>query len=244
MRAATTAERCAAAQAAGFAGIGANLTVDPHDRSGAAAKVPILEVEAVRLDDLSRLDTAVALVRRDGAHHVQVIPPFHGSMPAAALAEAMDAVAAAVAPALVSIEFLPYTCVPDIPTASSVVSLCRAANVGICVDSWHVVRGAGIAQLADLDPALVTSIQLDDGSLVSERPVTSIDEYVVDCMTTRLPPGEGAFDLDRFLAAVLDPRPDLPVSIEVISTELDALPPMDVAQRLMTAATALLDSRR
>ena len=105
-------------------------------------------------------------------------------------------------------------------------------NVGMCVDSWHVFRGAGIESLADLTPEHVFSIQLNDGPI---QPV--LDDYVQDCLHHRQVMGEGEFDLGALMAML---PAEAPVSIEVPDDDLDLLDPGEVARRLADATRALL----
>jgi len=241
-------ERCAAAAAGGFHGVGLNAgafrRLDPgrddawFTRVAEDHGVQILEVEVARLADVRWSIEQLDLAAFVGARHVQTIAPFERRMAVEEGAAAIAALcAAATARGLrLAFEFLPPTDVPDAPTA---VRWWKAAGspdgFGLCVDSWHVFRGGGLPSLEELDPALVTAIQFDDGPM---RP--TLDDYIQDCLHYRCAPGDGEFDLDGFLAR-LPYR--APVSVEVIDDDLDALPPLEVGRVLGEATRRVLDRR-
>ena len=130
-----------------------------------------------------------------------------------------------------AIEFLPFTSIATASDASELIERAHRPNVGMCIDSWHVFRGAGLESLANLEAEHVVSIQLNDGPL---QPV--LENYVDDCLHHREVIGDGEFDLAAFMALLPG---GLPLSIEVPDDDLDLLAPDDVAQRL-AAATRLL----
>jgi len=100
-------------------------------------------------------------------------------------------------------------------------------DVGLCVDSLHVIRsGAGWRDIAALPPLRIRHVQLNDGPLAA--PADRQEEAVFD----RMLPGEGAFDLRALL-------PLLPEHATIaIEAPLRALAQRDPAAR----APALLQS--
>jgi sugar phosphate isomerase/epimerase len=132
-----------------------------------------------------------------------------------------------------AIEFLPGTGIPDIGTCAKVVRAAGEANGSILLDTWHFARGGGT--LADLDPAtvsLVGALQLADRS-----PEQDSQPYVP--MRGRKLPGGGALPLAEIVARVHAARPDLPVGVEVLSDEMDALGPKAGAMALAAACRTL-----
>jgi sugar phosphate isomerase/epimerase len=134
----------------------------------------------------------------------------------------------------VALEFMPYSGVPDLRTASRVLEGAGRANSGLIVDVWHWAR-AGMTP-ADLDavPAeLIVALQLCD---VQEHPM---DPLRAESLGHRLPPGHGygnTVSVVRSLRAK-GVRPWV-VAVEVISGGL--LPRgIDVAAR--TTADAARD---
>jgi sugar phosphate isomerase/epimerase len=66
----------------------------------------------------------------------------------------------------IDLEFLPWSPIPDLRTAISVVDTCGVRNIGVMLDSWHFFRGGG--QLSQLTPEVVnriTGVQLNDAPL-------------------------------------------------------------------------------
>jgi sugar phosphate isomerase/epimerase len=173
------------------------------------------------------LDLATAL----GARTVNLVHIGGAPTPIDALAEAFAAACdTARAEGIgLAIEFLPGTGIPDIGTCAAVVRAAGAANGSILFDSWHFARGGGT--LADLDPgtaALVGALQFADRS-----PEQDLHPYVP--MRGRKIPGDGALPLVEIVRRILAHRPDLPVGVEVLSEEMDALGPAEGARRLAAA---------
>ena len=75
--------------------------------------------------------------------------------------------------------------------------------------------------------ARIGCIQVNDGALVPEH-----DDYFTDNISNRRVLGQGEFDLSRFFALLKEKQLDVPESVEVISTALQAQPSADVAQQL------------
>jgi sugar phosphate isomerase/epimerase len=236
MRGVSFEDRCAAAAAAGFDGIGFNVAeylklrdegVTDDQMRGTLAKhgVRMLELEALRLldDDAARDFEHVA--RTFGSERVQVIAPFAGNIDIdlQVAADWIGALAKRTQDADIhyAIEFLPPTRIPDIATAQKVCKMSGHPNVGLCVDTWHVYRGAGHPSLADLDFSLVKNVQIDDGTLVPE-----MNEYIPDCIHNRRLLGEGEYPLVEFFRAT---PPTAPISIEIIADSLDSVPPFERA---------------
>ena len=115
---------------------------------------------------------------------------------------------------VVSLEFLPVTDIANVSDALRIVEDANRPNGGICVDVWHHQRGArDLDAIAALAGEVITGIQLNDGAQV---PVDT--DYFTDCLTNRVAPGDGEFDLVSFMAAVRATGTEVPVSVEVCST--------------------------
>jgi sugar phosphate isomerase/epimerase len=125
------------------------------------------------------------------------------------------------------VEFLPGTGIPDLATATALVGAVGAANLGVCLDSWHLARSGGTVDA--VDPAAVGAVQLSDRTRAQD-----LQPYVP--MRGRLLPGDGELPLEDLVARALGPRPDLPAGIEVISDDMRALP---AAEAAMTAGASL-----
>ncbi|MCB1000938.1 MAG: sugar phosphate isomerase/epimerase [Acidimicrobiales bacterium] len=245
IRAASFAARAEAAAAAGFDGFGMYVGDWSEQRRAGRSDAELLgilaehgtrvvEIEALPLFADEVLDTFVHLVATYRPDRVQVVPPFTGAVDRRAAGEWLARIGDRVAPfgCSLALEFLPFTDVADVVAAAEVVDVAARPNVGICVDAWHVFRGAGLLSLVGLDPAIVSCVQLNDGPL---EPV--LDDYLLDCLHHREPPGEGEFDLRGFMALT----PALaPVSVEVPDDDLDVRSPLEVARLLFDEASRYL----
>jgi sugar phosphate isomerase/epimerase len=73
--------------------------------------------------------------------------------------------------------------------------------------------------LRQLPADKIFAVQMNDGPA---RP--QLDDYKVDCLASRLPPGDGSFDCVGFVETLIDMGVTAPISLEVCSTELWAAP--------------------
>jgi sugar phosphate isomerase/epimerase len=113
----------------------------------------------------------------------------------ARLADAMGRMAGIARAAGVSmvIEAFPLSAVK---TQSQALSLAEMAgpDVGLCVDTLHVVRSGGSwADVAALPPERIRHVQLSDGP--SQPP----EDRIFEALSARLPPGQGEFGLSALL---------------------------------------------
>ncbi|MEX1106225.1 MAG: TIM barrel protein [Ilumatobacteraceae bacterium] len=238
VRDASFPDRCAAANTAGFDGIGlyigeySRLRAEGHSDDDLLAVLAehdmrVAEVEALPIFADDQIEPFLHLCATFRPDRIQVIPPFRGEVDRVAAGDWLAAVADRVGRfgTTLAIEFLPFTDIADAAAAVELVERAGRPNVGLCVDSWHVFRGAGLLSLVGLDPAMVASVQFNDGPL---EPVLA--DYVQDCLHHRETPGEGEFDLRGFLELL---PADVPISIEVPDDDLDALTPLEAAGVLM-----------
>jgi sugar phosphate isomerase/epimerase len=114
---------------------------------------------------------------------------------------------------VVGLEFLPFTDITDVTHARAIVEGAGRTNGGLCVDVWHHERGArDLSAIAALPGEMIMAIQLNDGSAVAAD-----TDYYTDCLSNRVAPGDGEFDLVGFMAAVRGTGTGAPVSVEVCS---------------------------
>lgn len=131
------------------------------------------------------------------------------------------------------LEFMPWTCSPDLASAKAKVA--GIDNCVLLVDAFHLARSSGTA--ADITPgdAAIGYLQLCDIA----GPIPSMDEILREARSNRLFPGEGEVDLIGLLRRL----PNLPVSLEVPADRLkDAgWSAEDRARKAFETATSLLD---
>jgi sugar phosphate isomerase/epimerase len=260
LRAASIAEKCDAAVAGGFSAI----TLWPTDVSRA-------QREGLALSDVKLLvaDRGLAVADLDallswlpgeaappgfageaefyaiadgvGARSLNVVQGFGTTVDVDRAAEALAGVCdrAREHGLLVTLEYLPWSGIPDAATALAIVERCGRANASILFDTWHTFRGpTDDAQLEKIPGARIGSVQINDAPAEPEA------NLVAETMTARLLPGEGAAPLARWLRWLDDIGSTAPIGVEVFSTALDALPPVEVGRRCGAAARAVLAAAR
>ena len=136
------------------------------------------------------------------------------------------------------LEFMPWTSVPDLVTASQIVEKAGTANAGVLVDALHFDRSrSSTGDIAKIPAGRLHYWQLCDAA--AERPATT-DEMIHVARSERMFPGEGGIDLVSLIRAM---PADIPVSIEVPTTELAKT--MDAqarARRALGAAKRVIEA--
>jgi sugar phosphate isomerase/epimerase len=250
-------ERVRAAAEAGFAAMG--LYVGEYQRLRAEGArdadlrsvlghygMPVVEIEVLRGWSATGAERTAYLEAERSvfamsdalgpARHVQVIGPYAGTLDDAAEAFAGVCDRAAEHGLAAAIEFLPeMSNIPDAATAMQIVTRAGRANGGICLDCWHHFRGANDDDMLRAIPAdRVFTVQFDDGPRQRVDP-----DYYTDCTRYRNVPGEGEFDLTGFLRLLEEMGVRLPLSVEVISADLQRRPAGEVARWLADATRAV-----
>jgi sugar phosphate isomerase/epimerase len=252
-------ERVAAAAAAGMAGIGlyvfeyARLRDEegrsPDDIRAVLDRhsVVLADGEVVRgwwategeaRTESARIESlAWEMADEFGIRYLQAIGPYDCPLQQAADGFGSLCDRAAQHGVLVGIEPLPYTNIATAADAQAIVRAAGRSNGGYCMDIWHHARGANdLEMIKRLEPDRVFAIQMNDGALLPAG-----DDYKIDCLANRLPPGQGQFDCVGFIRTLVDMGVTAPISLEVCSTQLwDA--PADVAAR--AAADGMRDVLR
>lgn len=254
--------RLAAAAAAGYVGIGLYLAEYERLRESGHrdadlraavddSGVAITEFEAIRgwasrgeahATCLRHLDVIGRMAEAFGpAHHVQVIGPYEGTLDDAAAGFAMVCDRLAQYGMAAALEYFPeMSNIPDVASAWRVVELAGRPNGGLCVDSWHHFRtGDSFADLARIPGDRVVGVQFNDGPLRRVVP-----DYRTDCTSYRQIPGTGEFDLTGFVRTLDRMGVSVPFEVEVISLELDRLPPDEAALRMAQGTRAVLARAR
>jgi len=242
-------ERVAAAGAAGFAGIGlyvheyARLR-EEEGRSAADIRalldrhgVVMADVEVARgwwatdgpardeCDLIERI--AYEMADEFGVRYLQAIGSYECGFEQAVDGFAAMCDRAAEHGLLVGIEWLPFTNIADAADAQRLVHAADRPNAGYCADIWHHRRGANDTDMIKaLEPERIFAVQMNDGTM---RP--QLDDYKPDCLSNRVPPGDGEFDCAGFSRMLIEMGVTAPISLEVCSTELWATP-SDEAARL------------
>jgi sugar phosphate isomerase/epimerase len=128
-----------------------------------------------------------------------------------------------------ALEFVPF--ITSVPSLDAALALLRAVDnpsLGLLVDSFHFFRsGAPWGALEALPTGVVRCVQVNDGP--AQRPG---DDYGQECMALRRLPGDGEFDLARFVRVLASVAPGVPLMAEVVNGELLALPAARASQAI------------
>lgn len=182
-----------------------------------------------------------ALAERLGARSINLAQGFGSRLDRDRGAEALAGVCdrAREHGLLVTLEYLPWSGIPDARAALELVERAGRTNLAVLVDTWHSFRGAtGAAQLRALPGARIGGVQLSDA------PSAPAADLVRETMEARLLPGAGDAPLVEWLRILEDAGSRAPVGVEVFSRELAALPPDEVGRRCGAAARAVLAAAR
>jgi len=246
------AERCRAAAAAGFSGIGLHaddyvrMRAEGHDVASlrvildgyglALREVEFLSGWATAPGDSVAERSASVIAEMAAAsrpHHVTA-GEFGGpdGFDVDTAAARLRAVCAAVADVglRVAVEAFPWSGLADVATARAVVERSGASNAGLMVDVWHFYNSRStLADLDGLSPDRLVAVQLNDGRLVD-------GDFLTEARAGRLLPGEGELDVRGLVAGVHDLGFRGPYCVEVNSPGHRKLPVDEMADRAFRSA--------
>ncbi len=256
-------ERCEAAAAAGFTGIG--LHFDDLPRT-IAAGVDVAEMRAVLRNNglaLVEIEFLAGWAFSDGRNGgispalagIEAVADALGGRQVSAgefsadtrldtedalagAAKALRANAARLAERglLVALESFPWSALTNTGIAIDLLRRADAPNAGLLIDVWHFYNGGGRPdQLVDLPNAGVTGFQLNDGPLVS-------DNFQQHARAERQLPGEGELDVVGLIRAVRRAGFTGPYCVESNTPEFRALPVAEAARQAADAANSVLRS--
>ena len=246
-------QRCAAAAAAGFTGIGMHAADLPRSLA-AGLTAPdmrdILAVHHLRVVELEFLsgwaagaespetDEIVSLAQAFGGRHVSAGeftgPP--GGLDTAAAASGLRLAARRLAALglTVAVEAFPWSALDSPTLAAAVIDRAAVRNAGLMVDIWHFYNsGATPGLLEQLPAGSVAAVQLNDGLLVH-------GDFLRHARADRRLPGDGDLDIVGLLGAVAASGYSGPFSVEANTPDLRALPAYDAANRAADAARDVL----
>ncbi len=254
--------RIHAAAAAGFAAIGLYVGAwvamrdDPAaiDRVDAALDdtgLVIANIETARgwanpdraTEECLRTEAlAYEMADRWGCRYMQVIGDYTGTLAEAAVGFAALCDRSADHGLLVGLEWVPsMTNIENATTAAHIVVGADRPNGGFCFDSWHTTRSTNdLDEIRNLPGDKVFATQFNDGTIEPQHP-----DYLQDCLSNRVPPGEGEFSLVEMVRILDAIGSTAPIGLEVCSAALWA-GPVDEAARVAADGmrAVLLQARR
>jgi sugar phosphate isomerase/epimerase len=255
-------DRCTAARAGGFAGIGIVPELYDEERQAGRsdtdlkrmlddAGVTVSEVEGLELTRRSEreavartLDRLLAVADLFAAPRLFVTTAH--DVPRDELVEMFAWVCDRAAPLglRVGVEFMNIpgltTSLPDAGTALAMVEAAGADNGGVVVDNYHHVNGANDwSQLEALPGERVVGIQIADTAIPRVD-----DAYLEDTLHHRRAPGEGDSDVVRFVQTMDAIGVSCPYSTEVINDTIAALAPTELGPRIARPTRAVIAAAR
>ena len=136
-------------------------------------------------------------------------------------------------------ELMPFANVDTLEGAIELVRGAGAANGGIMLDTWHVVKlGISYEAVARMPGEFLLGVELNDGTFQAPW---SLHE---DTINHRKLCGEGEFDIKGFIAAVERAGYRGPYGIEVLNAEMREWPLARLATRAYETTLAQFDGQR
>jgi sugar phosphate isomerase/epimerase len=137
------------------------------------------------------------------------------------------------------IEFLPWTTICDAGVAWQIAGSADRPNGGVLVDTWHHYRGAADDELIRAIPAeKIMAVHFNDAD------PEAVGDLFNDTIHHRRIPGEGSFDLLRFVRLLDEVGVTAPYSVEVLSDQLLDVKPAEVAKRVGDATRRIMAEAR
>ncbi|MET0909340.1 MAG: TIM barrel protein [Ilumatobacteraceae bacterium] len=235
-----------AARRAGFGHIGLDLaSVDRYvaDGGSLAGLRDLLDAEHLTVTDVVALSLRADEEPRSlAARLAPVIDAVGAPLCVAAVAEPIghDAVVAGLLAALdvlptdvrLAIEFGGYMGLRSLVETVAVCADVGWDRAGVLVDSYQCARtGTALAAIADLGPGQIALVQFAD----AVGPTPDGEDLVTEARHHRLIPGRGDLPLDGLVDAVRRSGYDGPLAAEVLSDDIRASAPADVAAVLYAA---------
>ena len=177
------------------------------------------------------------IAKRFHCRYVQVIGNYTGSIEEAAIGFGSLCDRASEYGLLVGLEPVPeMTNIDSFSIGVEIIERADRENGGICFDSWHLTRSTNqISDIGIIPDGNIFATQWSDGSLTK-----TFDDYYTDTLSTRVPPGEGEFQLIDMMEAIQKNDCQAPIGLEVPSAELWAAPIEEAAEVAMSGMRDLL----
>lgn len=177
------------------------------------------------------------IAKRFHCRYVQVIGNYTGSIEEAAIGFGSLCDRASEYGLLVGLEPVPeMTNIDSFSIGVEIIERADRENGGICFDSWHLTRSTNqVSDIGRIPDGKIFATQWSDGSLTK-----TFDDYYTDTLSTRVPPGEGEFQLIDMMEAIQKNACQSPIGLEVPSTELWAAPIEEAAEVAMSGMRDLL----
>ena len=170
-----------------------------------------------------------------------VYPPGVEMPPVEVLAERFGAVCDLAAERELTVSLEAMAVLPGFTyqVASDILVAADRPNAGLLIDMWHLYRDpTGLGSIEQLSAAQITGLEFADA------PSTPSPDVMYEALSGRLLPGEGDFDITGLLHTLDAKGVDIPLSVEVLSADLRALPLSEHIARTVAAVHSSLEKAR
>jgi sugar phosphate isomerase/epimerase len=131
-----------------------------------------------------------------------------------------------------AIEFSPLGPVASLQDGLDMVDVSGNAATGVVVDIWNVHYGPTTwAELERTPPERISYVQFNDA-------LPQVGDPDVEALNRRTYPGQGVFDVERFVAVLRGTGWDGVVSVQILSEQLRQLPLAEFARRAYETSSA------
>jgi len=140
---------------------------------------------------------------------------------------------------IVTLEFLPWSGIPNAAVALDLVQRTGRGNATVLVDTWHWFRGgADLGMLKTLPGTLVGSVQLNDAT------ATGPADMMLESMQNRLMPGAGSIPIAEVVRVLDAIGSTAPIGVEVFHESHGRMDASEVARRAAEATRRVLAQAR
>jgi sugar phosphate isomerase/epimerase len=140
---------------------------------------------------------------------------------------------------LVTVEFLPWSGIPNAAVAHDLVQRTGRENATLMVDTWHWYRGgADLDMLQSIPGDRIGSVQLNDA------PREAAADLVVESMQDRLAPGEGDIPIAEVIRVLDEIGSNAPLGVEVFNRRHASMRAADVGIYCAASTRHVLASAR
>jgi sugar phosphate isomerase/epimerase len=194
------------------------------------------EPPMVKYDPSFYLDVASAL----GARSINVVQMYGPQIPSLEAAEIFSefCIRAQLNNLLATIEFFPASGIPNLLSATEIVTAADQCNGGVNFDTWHFHRSGGAVQdIRILNADIIKTVQISDAGAEPWKDITA------ETLANRLIPGEGVITLHSIIAELRAIGCTVPLSIEVFNKSFSAMPVAEVIQKQAEALRKFIESQ-
>ncbi len=140
---------------------------------------------------------------------------------------------------LISLEFLPWSGIPNLNSAYNIIDHANQPNGGLMIDTWHHHRSGGkVDDLLEIPGDKIISTQING---VQKN---KWEDIVEETISARLLPNEGVNDVIGFIKNLDLIKSKAPIGVEIFSKELYKLPKEEIGKKVGDSVRKVVDKAR